>query len=366
MFAMRSLVSHPAVQLRSVSHRYHAMNRGSTGVASGRQGVFRRADEDSTASQATRLSRLEAVLFLSRESVGSRKLAQLANLIDGTEARTLMRRLNKQYDADGRAFHVEEIAQGYQLLTRPKFAPWLRRLTGTDAQVRFSHPALETLAVVAYRQPVLRAEIESIRGVQCGEILRQLMERGMVRIVGRADELGRPMLYGTTRQFLQTFGLKHLEDLPRAELLRRSEELAGEESIENDDMNSELANQQEANEMSLDPEAETSTAVAELDGNEIEEAAMGDEIFDEDIDDDDDGDFDDDDDEDDDEDDVWKEVDDKDVDEEDDDEDDDKDGKLAGDDSKGNEWDDDDDDEEDDDWEDDDDDWEDKDEKESP
>jgi segregation and condensation protein B len=86
-------------------------------------------------------------------------------------------------------------------------------------EVRLSAPAMETLAVVAYRQPVLRAEVEAVRGVQCGEVLRQLIERDLVRIAGRSEELGRPILYGTTRQFLQVFGLRHLEDLPRPEFL---------------------------------------------------------------------------------------------------------------------------------------------------
>lgn len=161
------------------------------------------------------MARLEAVLFLAREPLGSRKLAQLANLADGTEARTLVRKLNQAYDARGNAVRVVEVAGGYQLLTRPKFAPWLRRLLSTSAEVRLSGAAMETLAVVAYRQPVIRAEIEAIRGVQCGEILRQLMERDLVRIVGRSEELGRPFLYGTTRRFLQVFGLRHLDDLPR-------------------------------------------------------------------------------------------------------------------------------------------------------
>ena len=166
-----------------------------------------------------RIARLEAVLFLSREPLGSRKLAQLAGLADGTKARTLVRALNRRYDGEGSAFRVEEVAGGFQLLTRPKFAPWLRRLHSTALEVRLSAPALETLAVVAYRQPALRAEIEAIRGVQCGEVLRQLIERDLVRIVGRSEELGRPLLYGTTRQFLQVFGLRHLEDLPRPEFL---------------------------------------------------------------------------------------------------------------------------------------------------
>jgi len=100
-------------------------------------------------------------------------------------------------------------------MTRAKFAPWVRRLQAASNVVRLSVPALETLAVIAYRQPVLRADVEAIRGVQCGEILRQLMERGLIRIVGRSEELGRPLLYGTTRQFLQVFGLRDLDQLPR-------------------------------------------------------------------------------------------------------------------------------------------------------
>jgi segregation and condensation protein B len=164
-----------------------------------------------------RMRRLEAVLFLSREPLPSRKLSQYANLADGTEARTLIRRLNQWYDESGRAFRIEEAAGGYRLMTRPKFATWLRRLGHVPAEVRLSAPALETLAVVAYRQPVLKAAVEAIRGVNCGEVLRQLMERDLIRIVGRSDELGRPYLYGPTKRFLEVFGLRSLEDLPRVE-----------------------------------------------------------------------------------------------------------------------------------------------------
>ncbi|KKK76351.1 hypothetical protein LCGC14_2864530, partial [marine sediment metagenome] len=154
-------------------------------------------------ARSTRLARLEAVLFLSGGPQGSRKLAELACLEDGTRARTLVGALNRLYDTQGSAFRVEEVAGGFQLMTRPKFAPWLRRLHNATVEVRLSAPTMETLAVVAYRQPVLRAEIEAVRGVQCGEILRQLIERDLVRIAGRSEELGRPFLYGTTKQFLQ-------------------------------------------------------------------------------------------------------------------------------------------------------------------
>lgn len=168
-----------------------------------------------------RLCRLEAALFLAREPMTTRRLAKLAALADGTEARSLLRRLNGLYDQSGTAFRVEQVAGGYQLLTRPIFGPWLRRLIQAPIEARLSTPAMETLAVVAYRQPAGRAAIEAIRGVQCSDILRQLMDRDLVRIVGRSDDLGRPLLYGTTKRFLQLFGLRDLEELPMADQLRR-------------------------------------------------------------------------------------------------------------------------------------------------
>ncbi|MGW8257836.1 MAG: SMC-Scp complex subunit ScpB [Thermoguttaceae bacterium] len=163
------------------------------------------------------LIEVEAILFLAAHPVSSRKLAELAGLADGTKARTLVRTLNRMYDAQGCAFRVEETAGGFRLMTRTMFAPWLRRLHSSGVEVRLSAPAMETLAVVAYRQPILRAEIEAIRGVQSGEVLRQLVEQDLVRITGRSPELGRPFLYGTSKHFLQIFGLKHIEELPRPE-----------------------------------------------------------------------------------------------------------------------------------------------------
>jgi len=158
--------------------------------------------------------RLEAVLLLSKAPLHPRKLAQLAHLADGTEARTLVRDLNQTYDMLGRALRVELVAGGYRMLTRPSLAPWLARLGYLPPVVRLSSPMMETLAVVAYRQPVSRADIEAVRGVACGELLRQLMERDLIRIAGRSEELGRPYLYGTTKRFLQLFGLPSVSALP--------------------------------------------------------------------------------------------------------------------------------------------------------
>ena len=180
----------------------------------------KKAGNEGSLARDPRLARTEAVLFVAREPLSSRKLAHFAGLLDGTEARTLVRRLNRLFDAEGCAFCVEEVAGGFQLMTRAKFGPWLRRLFQSPVEIRLSSPALETLAVVAYRQPVLRADVDAVRGVDCGEILRQLMERDLVRMVGRSEDLGRPYLYGTTKRFLQIFGLRHLEDLPRADILR--------------------------------------------------------------------------------------------------------------------------------------------------
>ncbi len=133
-----------------------------------------------------KLAQLETALFLAREPLSTRKLAKLAKLADGTEARTLLKQLNRRYDQRASAMQVVDVAGGVQLLTRPLLADWIRRLHGAGEELRLSAPALETLSVVAYRHPVLRAEIEAIRGVECGEILRVLMERDLLRIVGRA------------------------------------------------------------------------------------------------------------------------------------------------------------------------------------
>lgn len=163
--------------------------------------------------------RVEAVLFLSRGPLNTRKIAQMARLEDGTEARTMIGHLNRRYDQVGRAFHVKKIAGGYQMLTRPQFFDWINRLEHSPSRIRLSSAARETLTVVAYRQPIIKADIESIRGVSCGEMLRQLLEKGLVKISGRSEDLGRPFLYATTRQFLAEFGFNSIQDLPKFDTL---------------------------------------------------------------------------------------------------------------------------------------------------
>ncbi len=165
------------------------------------------------------LARVEAALLAADEPLAPRRLAEVAGLPDAHAARRLVRNLQALYDQDQTAFQIDELAGGFQLFTRPQFHRWLVRLRRAGQDLRLSGPARETLAIIAYRQPIMRADIEAIRGVQCGDILRLLMDRGLVRIAGRHESLGRPVLYSTARKFLQVFGLKSLKDLPQAENL---------------------------------------------------------------------------------------------------------------------------------------------------
>jgi segregation and condensation protein B len=128
--------------------------------------------------------------------------------------------LNAQYAETNRAFRIESVSGGRQMLTIAAYGPVLSRMKGARAQTRLSQPALETLAIIAYRQPILRAQLEAIRGVACGEVLKSLIDRRLVKITGRAEEVGRPMLYGTTPEFLRVFGIASLSDLPQAKDLK--------------------------------------------------------------------------------------------------------------------------------------------------
>lgn len=132
------------------------------------------------------------------------------------DVRRAIERLNGSYAETSRTFRIAAVAGGWQIMTLPQFGPLLVRLRGERLQTRLSQAALESLSIIAYRQPILRADLESIRGVACGEILKSLMDRRLVRIVGRAEEVGRPMLYGTTKEFLRVFGIASLDDLPRS------------------------------------------------------------------------------------------------------------------------------------------------------
>jgi segregation and condensation protein B len=134
--------------------------------------------------------------------------------------REAVERLNLAYDQTGRSFRIEAVAGGYRMMTRPQFARVIAAFQASRGKTALSHAALETLAVISYKPPITRAALEAIRGVACAEILRSLIDRRLITIAGRAEELGRPILYGTTRRFLELFGLASLKDLPSVEELR--------------------------------------------------------------------------------------------------------------------------------------------------
>lgn len=163
---------------------------------------------------------LEAILFSTDMPLSAGKLAEIVGLDSTKPIKLTIEQLNKGYEERGAAYRVEERAGGYQLLTLPQYAQYIERLVKKKDEGRLTPASLETLAIVAYKQPITRAGVESIRGVACGEVVRSLMEHNLVKIVGRAEEIGRPMLYGTTRYFLEVFGLANLKDLPKADALK--------------------------------------------------------------------------------------------------------------------------------------------------
>ena len=163
---------------------------------------------------------VEAILFTTDSPLPAARMSQIAQLPGVKIVRQAVRDLNEKYERMGCSFRIEEIGGGYQMMTLPEYHDVLGRLSKTRGDNKLSQAGLEALAIIAYRQPILRADIEAIRGVASGEILRTLMEKQLVKIVGRAEVIGRPMLYGTTRRFLDVFGLGSLEDLPRVEELK--------------------------------------------------------------------------------------------------------------------------------------------------
>jgi len=168
----------------------------------------------------------EALILGAAEPVSAQRLAEIVPGVRAADVRELMGELNAEYADQRRSFEVVEAAGGFQLRTLGEFAPYLQQ-TLTTRPLRLSQAALETLAVIAYRQPVTRAEIEHVRGVDVGAVLRSLLERRLARIAGHREVAGRPLLYATTRRFLEVFGLPRIEDLPT---LRDIQELAPAEA----------------------------------------------------------------------------------------------------------------------------------------
>ena len=195
---------------------------------------------------------VEAILLASNSPLTAAKICDVTQTTSQATVRKTIEQLNTRYRQQGAAFQIKAIAGGFQMQTLPQFDGVLSRLVQTRKDSRLSQAAIEALAIIAYRQPILRADIEAIRGVACGEVLRGLIEKQLIKIVGRAEILGRPMLYGTTRRFLEVFGLAGLDDLPNVEELRaaansaaqpapQSAKLAADPDDPHDDVDEDLA-----------------------------------------------------------------------------------------------------------------------------
>jgi segregation and condensation protein B len=156
---------------------------------------------------------MEALIVGAAEPIAAARMADIVPGLLAADVSRCVDELNASYQEQGRAFEIWEVAGGYQLRTRPVYAGYLQQLV-KDRPLRLSRAALETVAVVAYKQPATRAEIEHVRGVDVGAVLRSLVERRLVRVAGHREVPGRPILYGTTRRFLEVFGLASLKDLP--------------------------------------------------------------------------------------------------------------------------------------------------------
>ena len=156
---------------------------------------------------------IESLLFVSETPLTVNRIKNVIPLADSKEIRNALAELVEEYEARGGGFFLCEVSRGYQFRTGAKYAEWIKRFIQPNP-VRISKPALETLAIVAYKQPLIRSDVEHIRGVDCGGVLRVLLERKLIRVLGRREIPGRPLIYATTNKFLEIFGLNDLKDLP--------------------------------------------------------------------------------------------------------------------------------------------------------
>lgn len=175
--------------------------------------------DDDVATEIVPRHVVEAILFAADSPMPAAKISSVLGVGDARDVRKHIEALNESYATNGNSFRIEQIAGGYQMMTLPAYNTWLAKLLRTRQETKLSPAAMETLAIVAYKQPCTRAEVEAVRGVAVGDVINRLREMNLVKIVGRAEDLGRPMLYGTTKRFLEVFGLPSLNDLPRVEAL---------------------------------------------------------------------------------------------------------------------------------------------------
>jgi segregation and condensation protein B len=160
---------------------------------------------------------IESLLFVSEGPLPVEQIKEVLGHLESNKIRELILELKKEYEENKRGIHIVEVANGFQMVTNPQFSSYLKKFYRQRHKERLSLPALETLAIIAYKQPVTRLDIESIRGVNVDGIIKHLLEKGLIRITGRKQVIGRPFVYGTTKQFLEHFGLSSLDELPKME-----------------------------------------------------------------------------------------------------------------------------------------------------
>jgi segregation and condensation protein B len=171
---------------------------------------------------------LEALLFVSHDPLTMEKLASVLEGVPKSTLKTTMQTLQDEYEQVGRGLLITEVAGGFMMVTRPEHSAAIKRLSKAKTSTKLSRSALEAMAIISYKQPITRSEIEKIRGVETSGVLRTLLDQKMIRIVGRQEIPGRPILYGTGKQFLQRFGLRDLRDLPP---LKELKDLGASESL---------------------------------------------------------------------------------------------------------------------------------------
>ncbi len=167
---------------------------------------------------------VEALIFASDVPISENKIAGYVEELTPKQVKEIVEQLNREYKESKRAIFVTRVAGGYQITTRQEFAPWIKKLYKGRAKPRLSQAALESLAIIAFKQPISRAEIDAIRGVHSGGVLKNLLERNLIAIAGRSEEVGKPLLYGTSKEFLRYFGINDISELPKP---REIEEIMG-------------------------------------------------------------------------------------------------------------------------------------------
>lgn len=171
---------------------------------------------------------IESLLFVAEEPLTVDRLKGILTQAGAADIRSAAAELAMEYEHRGGGFYLDEVAGGYQIRTRPEYTEWIKKLI-QPKPLRLSKPALETLVIIAYKQPIIRSDVEHIRGVDCGGVLRVLLERKLIRVLGRKEIAGRPLIYATTKRFLEVFDLKSLKDLPTPKEIEELGAAAGEE-----------------------------------------------------------------------------------------------------------------------------------------